>query len=151
MPSINAIGQWKQEIKKSRASEGSAFFIVFYVFKLESKHQAWFVVKVRLMVDKATRTINEKLCLMPRMALTEETGIILARHLKSCKRRTPPQTPFLSDHGPMAVIRLFVWGSLRRLCALMVARTVQELIFLCFFLLFDEITDTWLGQKTWII
>jgi len=45
------------------------------------------------MVDKPTRTINKKLFLMPRVALTEETGIILARHLKSCKRRTPFADP----------------------------------------------------------
>jgi hypothetical protein len=62
------------------------------------------------MVANPTRTIKEKLFLMPGVALTEETGIILARHLKSYKRRTPPQTPFLSNHRPMAVKRLFVLG-----------------------------------------
>jgi hypothetical protein len=74
-----------------------------YVFRLKSKHQAWFQLKVRLMVNRPTKTINGKLFLMPSVALTEETGIILARHLKSCKRRTPPQTPFLSNHRPMVV------------------------------------------------
>jgi prophage tail gpP-like protein len=79
--------------KKGRADEGSAFSITLSVSKVKSKQSSLPQIKVRLMVTKPTRAINEKLFLMPRVALTEETGIILARHLKSCKRRTPPQTP----------------------------------------------------------
>jgi hypothetical protein len=52
------------------------------------------------MVNKATRTINEKLCLMPRVALTEEAGIILARHLKSCKRKRLRRPLFSLTTGP---------------------------------------------------
>jgi hypothetical protein len=70
---------------------------------------------------------------MPRVALTEETGIILARHLKSCKRRTPPQTPFFQTTGPWQSYDFSVGG----LCDAFVhptkAKTVQKRTFFRFF------------------
>jgi hypothetical protein len=69
--------------KKSRANEGSAFLVAYYVVRSKSNHQVWFQLKVRLIVTNTTKTMKKKLFLMPRVALTEETGIILARHLKS--------------------------------------------------------------------
>jgi hypothetical protein len=117
----------------------------FYVFRLKLQHQAWFSAKVGLIVYNPTMTNNEKLFLMPRVALTEETGIILARHLKSCKRRTPSQTPFSLDHGPMAVMRLFAWGSLRRLYVLILSKNRAKTNIFSRFLLSSVIRNTYQG------
>ena len=51
---------------------------------------------------------------MPRVALTEEAGIILARHLKSRKRRTPFADPLSLQpqaHGSHMTFRLGVFAT----------------------------------------